>query len=277
MGEDRGRIPTRFRAVFVSDIHLGSAASKAADFLRFLQAVECDQLYLVGDFIDVWMSVKSGKWRPIDTEVVRQVARMQEQGIKVVYLPGNHDAFLRKVQPMALGGLSVQNKLRHKCLDGRTALVAHGDEQDIAVHSFWLSLLGAWSYEWLTQFSNLIDRHRARKGKQPRFYSQGIKRRMKRTMNRLNNFEKVLSQTAVDEGCEMVICGHNHRPALFDLVEKGVTYANCGDWVENRTALVEHVDGVWELLDWPKAEAVILSAQQASGSQGQGEALKVME
>jgi len=45
-----------------------------------------------------------------------------------------------------------------------------------------------------------------------------------------------------------VICGHIHH-AEMRLVN-GVMYMNDGDWVESCTALVEHADGRFELLDW---------------------------
>ncbi|MCX7308229.1 MAG: UDP-2,3-diacylglucosamine diphosphatase, partial [Afipia sp.] len=45
-----------------------------------------------------------------------------------------------------------------------------------------------------------------------------------------------------------VICGHIHFPVIRDM--DGVSYMNCGDWVESCTALVEHHDGRFEILTW---------------------------
>jgi UDP-2,3-diacylglucosamine pyrophosphatase LpxH len=37
---------------------------------------------------------------------------------------------------------------------------------------------------------------------------------------------------------------------------EGVLYCNDGDWVESRTALVEHMDGRLEMIHWkPELEA----------------------
>jgi UDP-2,3-diacylglucosamine pyrophosphatase LpxH len=38
-----------------------------------------------------------------------------------------------------------------------------------------------------------------------------------------------------------MICGHIHHAEVRQI--DGVLYANCGDWVESCTALVEHHDG----------------------------------
>ncbi len=46
--------PRHYRAIFISDIHLGTKRAKTAALLEFLRVTESDQLYIVGDFIDNW-------------------------------------------------------------------------------------------------------------------------------------------------------------------------------------------------------------------------------
>ena len=48
--------------------------------------------------------------------------------------------------------------------------------------------------------------------------------------------------------CDGVICGHIHTPA--DKIIDGVHYLNSGDWVESMTAIVEHMDGKVEVLEY---------------------------
>ena len=45
-----------------------------------------------------------------------------------------------------------------------------------------------------------------------------------------------------------VVCGHIHRAEMRDI--NGILYCNDGDWVESRSALVEHMDGRLELVYW---------------------------
>ncbi len=44
----------RLRSVFISDVHLGSRDCRAAELLNFLDSIEVDNLFLVGDIIDLW-------------------------------------------------------------------------------------------------------------------------------------------------------------------------------------------------------------------------------
>ena len=48
------------------------------------------------------------------------------------------------------------------------------------------------------------------------------------------------------KGFAGIICGHIHTPAIKQI--KNVTYMNCGDWCESCTALVETLEGDWQLL-----------------------------
>jgi UDP-2,3-diacylglucosamine pyrophosphatase LpxH len=58
-----------------------------------------------------------------------------------------------------------------------------------------------------------------------------------------------------------VVCGHIHRAEMRDI--DGILYCNDGDWVESRTALVEHQDGRLELLHWGATQAVPVPTQAA--------------
>ena len=50
--ENKQDYTKRYRAVFISDIHLGTRAAQADALLDFLKRVEADTYYLVGDIID---------------------------------------------------------------------------------------------------------------------------------------------------------------------------------------------------------------------------------
>ena len=70
----------------------------------------------------------------------------------------------------------------------------------------------------------------------------------------VNSFEVAVADEARRRGHQGVLCGHIHR-AEMRMID-GVLYCNDGDWVESRTALVEHADGQLELLAWqPDREA----------------------
>ena len=64
-----------------------------------------------------------------------------------------------------------------------------------------------------------------------------------------SRFEEHIAQLARDRGCVGVMCGHIHTPA--DKMIAGIHYLNSGDWVETLTAIVEHWDGRYALIDYP--------------------------
>lgn len=43
-----------------------------------------------------------------------------------------------------------------------------------------------------------------------------------------------------------------------------IDYLNCGDWLEHRTALAEHVDDRMELIDWPTRVAKDFSPENCA-------------
>ena len=86
----------RYRAVFISDVHLGTRGCKADCLLDFLHHVESDYLYLVGDIVDGWRLRKRWFWPDQHHQILHRLLARAAQGTKVVYLPGNHDEGLRR-------------------------------------------------------------------------------------------------------------------------------------------------------------------------------------
>ncbi len=67
-------------------------------------------------------------------------------------------------------------------------------------------------------------------------------------MEFISRFEEAVVREAHERGCQGVICGHIHTPD--NRMIGGIHYLNDGDWVESCTALVEHFDGSFEIIDW---------------------------
>lgn len=235
--------PLAYRTVFVSDVHLGSAASKVEEFSEFLHSFQCENLYLVGDLIEVWVIIKSGKWRQEHTNVIRTLLGKSKRGCSIFYTPGNHDTFLRRMNGADLAAIKVDEKFIHTTANGQKLLVTHGDQYDPAVKSFALAFLGTWLYEIITVVQLAIGRLTKKEATQSR-----LKKGFKKIIQTMGNWETKLVVAAQNEGCDGVICGHIHRPALKVIDE--TLYGNTGDWVENCTVIVEHFDGRLELLTW---------------------------
>ena len=175
--------------------------------------------------------------------------RKARKGTRIVYIPGNHDEFLREYCGTAFGGVEIVETAIHEAADGKRYLVIHGDIFDVVVrHAKWLAFLGDWAYEvamWLSRRINIVRR---RLGFTYWSLSAWAKQKVKHAVNFIGRFEETLAAEAQREGVDGVICGHIHSAALRDF--GGLTYINTGDWVESCTAAVEHFDGRMEIIEW---------------------------
>ena len=138
----------RFRTLFISDVHLGARVCQADRLLDFLRCHDAETIYLVGDIVDGWQLRSGWHWPQSHNDVVQKLLRKARKGTRVVYLPGNHDEFLRDYYGTHFGGIEVVETAIHRAADGRRYLVVHGDVFDLVVkHARWLALLGDTAYE----------------------------------------------------------------------------------------------------------------------------------
>lgn len=235
------------RALFLSDVHLGAVGSQAEACLVFLREVEAQTIYLVGDIIDGWRLKQSWFWPPSHNDFVHEMLARARSGTRIVYLPGNHDEFLRDFLGHEFGGIEVRDQLVHVTADGRRFLVIHGDRFDaVVVHARWLAALGDWAYRAAIVISAGVSFVRRKLGLPYWSLSAWAKSRVKSAVNYASDFERQLTEEARRSGASGVICGHIHTAAMADM--HGIAYVNTGDWVESLTAVIETHDGRLELL-----------------------------
>ncbi len=251
---ERAHAQRRYRAVWVSDVHLGRKDCHADRLLSFLSSLECEHLYLVGDIVDFWALRKRWYWPRSHNAVVRSILGGFPRIRRITFIPGNHDEQLRDYAGTHFGNVLVQNKAVHFTADGRRVLVVHGDEFDAVVRGARLiTALGDWLYYVLLFLNRGINRLRRILGRPYWSLAGYVKSNLKTVRTYVRNFESAVARRAREGGFDAVVCGHIHRPALR--TTEGIVYANCGDWVESCTALVEHPDGRLELLDLAKSAA----------------------
>ncbi len=242
--------PLRVRTIFLSDLHLGTRGCKAEFLLDFLRSTRCERLYLVGDILDGWRLRSSPFWNHAQSEVVQLLLKKARRGTRVLYLPGNHDEALRDYVGLDFGGISVRTECVHETADGRRLLVLHGDQFDGVVQCHrWLALVGDRAYTFTLALNHWFNIARRRLGRPYWSLSAFLKHKVKNAVDFIFRFEGSVAEAARERGLDGVVCGHIHKAELRTI--EGVLYANCGDWVESCTALVEHADGRLEVLDWP--------------------------
>jgi UDP-2,3-diacylglucosamine pyrophosphatase LpxH len=250
----------RYRAVFISDLHLGTPGCQAQALLGFLKASPSQSLYLVGDIVDGWQLRKRWFWPQAHNDVVQKLLRSARKGCKVVFIPGNHDEFAREFTEHSFGGIEVKQEAVHVLADGRTLWVIHGDEFDGVVQcARWLAYLGDNLYEFVLKLNRHLNRIRHRIGLPYWSLSAYLKHKVKRAVNYVNDFEVAVAHEAARRGHRGVVCGHIHRAEIREIGD--VLYCNDGDWVESCTALVEHWDGRLEIIHWHQASTGLPAAQ----------------
>jgi UDP-2,3-diacylglucosamine pyrophosphatase LpxH len=239
----------RYRAVFISDLHLGTPGCQAKALLEFLKSHRSDYLYLVGDIVDGWQLRRRWFWPQAHNDVVQKLLRSARKGCHVVYVPGNHDEFARQFVNHRFGDIEVVEEAVHTTADGRQLWILHGDYFDGVVQcAKWLAYLGDNLYEFTLKRNRHLNNLRGRLGLPYWSLSAYLKHKVKKALNYVTDFEAAVAHEALRRGHQGVVCGHIHRAEMRDI--GGVLYCNDGDWVESRTALVEHHDGRLELVQW---------------------------
>ena len=243
-------MPSKVRSIFVSDIHLGTRGCQAERLLDFLREHESEHLFLIGDIVDFWAMSRGVHWTAAQNTVVQKILRRARHGTHVVLIPGNHDEAIREHAGISFGDIRVELEVEHTLADGRRFLLVHGDEYDqVTRYHRWGAILGDVSYNLLVRLNVWIAALR-RRLRRPGYWSLAgyAKRKVKKAVSFIYDFEDCVLHGVRSRKLDGVICGHIHAATIRDI--DGLTYVNCGDWVDSCTGIVEHLDGRLELVHW---------------------------
>jgi UDP-2,3-diacylglucosamine pyrophosphatase LpxH len=241
---------TKYRTIWISDVHLGTKGCNAELLIDFLDHTDSETMYLVGDIIDGWRLKKKFYWPPEHNDIVWRILKRARRGTRIVYIPGNHDEMIRPFAGMNFGGVEIERAAFHETADGRRLMVLHGDEFDtIMLAHRWLAFVGDALYHLMMKLNGWVAAVRKRLDLPYWSISKAAKHKVKNAVEFISKYEEVVARAAAERGVDGVVCGHIHTAEIrsFD----GTEYYNDGDWVEGCNALVEHFDGRMELLHWP--------------------------
>lgn len=246
-----------YRAIFISDVHLGTPACQAEYLLDFLNNNTADTLYLVGDILDLLAMRRRVVFTAQHEAVVSHILRRARSGQRVIYIPGNHDAFFRRFAGQSIAGVEVRLNAVHQARDGKRYFVSHGDEFDNIMRcSSWLTWLGDVSHSVLLRINTFVNS--IRKTQKLPYWSlaRAVKARIGKAQEFISQFEQLASLQARDREYDGYICGHIHHWQMTYHHE--VLYLNDGDWVEHCTALLETEQGEFELIHWSDHKEVLI-------------------
>ena len=244
----------RYRTVWISDVHLGTKGCNAQLLIDFLDHVDSDTMYLVGDIIDGWRLKKKFYWPAEHNDIVWRLLKRAKRGTRIVYIPGNHDEMFRQFTGLDFGGIEIRRAAFHDTADGRRLMVLHGDEFDAVMLSHrWLAFVGDALYHTMMGLNRWVNSARRALGLPYWSLSKMAKHKVKNAAQFIGKYEEVVARAAGERGMDGVVCGHIHTAEhrMFDHDGKAIEYWNDGDWVEGCNALVENMDGTMEILHWP--------------------------
>ncbi len=239
----------KYKTVILSDIHLGTEDCKIEEVNAFLKHTRCERLILNGDIIDGWSLKRKLNWKKGHTKFVRRILKIAEKrDTDVIYIRGNHDDFLAHYLPLVFDRIQLVEEYVLPTAKG-DYLCIHGDCFDaVTTHSKFISILGDVGYQTLLKINRYYNKWRVLRGKEYFSISKAIKAKVKNVVNHISHFEDHLKELAHKRQCTGIICGHIHTAE--DKMIGDIHYLNSGDWVESMTAIVEHYDGRFELIDY---------------------------
>ncbi len=275
----------QYRAIWISDVHLGTAGCQAKYLLDFLKHNEADKFYLVGDIIDGWQLRKRWYWPQSHNDVVQKLLRKARKGTEVIFIPGNHDEMARQFFGMNLGDIRIEEEVIHVMADGRRLWITHGDLFDgVMQYAKWLAYVGDTLYIFILWVNRWFNKIRSRMGLNYWSLSQYLKHSVKNAVSFIADFEQIMAREARIRGCDGVVCGHIHKAEIRMIDD--ILYCNDGDWVESLTALVEDMNGELRIVHWPiiledKKESLTMNVEieinQTVISMGQSEVINQLE
>jgi len=245
-------IKRKLEIVVISDVHLGTNGCHAKKLLNYLNCISPKKLILNGDIIDAWQFNKQ-YFPKQHLKIIKKIMDMAAEGVEVIYITGNHDDILRKFSGTTIGNISIVDKKVLE-IDGKEAWFFHGDVFDISIQNTkWLAKLGSVGYKMLLFLNKFFNVCLEKQGKEKYSKYKRIKNVRTNSSKVINTFEKVISNLAIENGYDYVICGHIHHPKMeIKETKKGQTlYLNSGDWTENFTAL-EYQFKRWKLYHYNK-------------------------
>lgn len=228
---------SRKKTYFFSDAHLGLGSKeedrqkerRLVDFLEHI-APDASELFIVGDLFDYWFEyrtvVPKGYFR-----LFSRLADLTDRGVRISYLAGNHDFWMKRYFPEELG-IEVLSDPIERMIGGKRFYIHHGDgllKNDTGyrilkkvlrnkVNIFLFSLVHPDLTGAIARWSSRTSR--------------------KHTSNRKyeENDMVEFASKKIGEGFDYVIMGHNHQ-SLQRTLGSGV-YVNLGDWIEENTYAV---------------------------------------
>ena len=232
----------KIKTLFISDIHLGNPNSQVDKLLTVLKEYEFDNLFILGDFIDMTYMKRKFFWNQEHSTVIQKILRLSRKGCNVIYILGNHDYYIRSVveeENINFGSILICNEYIYTSVNGEVIFMTHGDCFDGFVRiSPWLYRIGDVSYELSISINKIYNWFRKLFKLEYWSFSAYMKRKVKSAIKFLNEYKKISENTISEKGCDSIMIGHTHTPEIIE-----GKYYNTGDFCESCSYIIEDLEG----------------------------------
>lgn len=240
----------KVKTLFISDVHLGTKKCQADKLLEVFKNYEFEHLVIVGDFIDLTSLKRKFYWNESHSTVIQKILRFSRKGVKVNYILGNHDHYLRgliKESNINIGDIEISDELFYMTTKGESIYICHGDQFDgfIRLHPF-LYMIGDFAYELSFKINTIYNKIRSLFGLEYWSLSKFLKSKVKDAVSFINDFKMLSLRKLKEVECDSIMIGHIHTPAIEKIEDK--VYYNTGDMVESCSYIIEDLDGNLNLL-----------------------------
>jgi UDP-2,3-diacylglucosamine pyrophosphatase LpxH len=239
----------------LSDLHLGTYGCRAKEIITYLKSISPQILILNGDIIDIWQFSKR-YFPPTHVAVIKEILNLMTSGTRVIYVTGNHDEMMRRYTDLQLGQFQLTDKLVIE-IDHKMTWIFHGDVFDNTTKGsakFWAKM-GSNGYAVLLGFNRFINKLMKFFGREKVSLSKKVMQKVNESIIKINEFETLVAELAIEKKYDYVICGHIHQPQKRTISNKNgtVIYLNSGDWVEHLTSL-EYYNSDWHIYQYEESK-----------------------
>ena len=250
----------------LSDLHLGTYGCRAREIVTYLKSITPQVLILNGDIIDIWQFSKH-YFPSSHVAVIKEILNLMTTGTRVIYITGNHDEMMRRYSDLQLGQFQLTDKLVIE-IDNKMTWIFHGDVFDNTTKGsakFWAKM-GSNGYAVLLAFNRFINKLMKVFGHEKGSLAKKVMRKVNESIIKIDAFETLVAELAIEKKYDYVICGHIHQPQKRIITnETGtVVYLNSGDWVEHLTSL-EYYNNDWHIYQYQESEMKTVNVREMKG------------
>lgn len=229
--------------IIISDLHLNPDIPEGLAALTLLRkkcAENCSDLYILGDFFEVWIGDDDNN--TFIEATITELQAWKKMGIRLYFMPGNRDLLLGKGFAERVGWQVLPDPYLTDFY-GVKVLLSHGDQLCTLDETYqkWRKRINArWlQYLFLALPLGLRRKMAAKARQKSKNYVQTI----------ASEKMDIVTDAALDwmkqAGVQILIHGHTHRPGYHVCYRdhQFFTRITLGDWHEGAHALIWEKEG----------------------------------